>query len=152
MAQLNGGEYDKAVGYNYERFSPEGYKNLVANHERVYHERQGYWRKLLTDEILLLAQSAAKVGLPLVTTECWAIVDFKDWPLLKWDIIKELCELGVITAAATGQWAAIATSNFCGPQFTGMWCDVEWHRKLTGIIKSSPVHAELMNTKLIQRL
>lgn len=90
--------------------------------------------------------------LPLITTECWGIVDLKDWPLLKWDVIKELGEIGVKTAANTGQWAAIATSNFCGPQFAGMWRDVEWHRKLTDIIKSSPINAELMNTKLARRL
>ena len=37
-------------------------------------------------------------------------------------------------AVSTGSWAAIATSNFCGPQFRGMWDDVEWHRRLTGLI------------------
>ena len=91
-------------------------------------------------------------GLPLITTECWGIVDFKDWPLLKWDIIKELSELGVKTAASTGQWLAIATSNFAGPQFVGMWRDVEWHQKLNSIIRSSKIITDLSTTLLAKRL
>ena len=152
MAQLNGGEYDKAVGYTYDRFGPDGYKNLVLNHERVYNKRKDYWRKQLTDEIQLVAQSAKAAGLPLITTECWGIVDFKDWPLLKWDIIKELSVLGVKTAASTGQWLAIATSNFAGPQFVGMWRDVEWHQKLNSIIRSSKIITDLSTTLLAKRL
>ena len=152
MAQINGGEYDKAVGYTYDRFAPDGYKNLVLNYERVYNERKEYWQKQLIDEIQLVAKSAKTAGLPLITTECWGIVDFKDWPLLKWDIIKELGELGVKTAASTGQWLAIATSNFAGPQFAGMWRDVEYHRKLTSIIKNSKVNPEIENSLLTKRL
>jgi len=152
MSQLNGGEYDKAMGYAYDRFSPDSYKNMVANYEKAYNERKPYWQKLLTDEIRLVSNSARAAGLPLVTTECWGIVDFKDWPLLKWDIIKELGELGVKTSAATGQWLAIATSNFAGPQFVGMWRDVEYHRKLTSIIRNSAVNKEIENSKLAERL
>ena len=152
MAQINGGEYDKAVGYTYDRFAPDGYKNLVLNYERVYNERKEYWQKQLINEIQLVAKSAKTAGLPLITTECWGIVDFKDWPLLKWDIIKELGELGVKTAASTGQWLAIATSNFAGPQFAGMWRDVEYHRKLTSIIKNSKVNPEIENSLLTKRL
>jgi hypothetical protein len=70
-----------------------------------------------------------------VTTECWGIVDYKDWPMLDWGWVKELCALGVESAAATNRWAAIASSNFCGPQFVGMWRDVAWHQRLTKIIR-----------------
>lgn len=31
--------------------------------------------------------------------------------------------------------AAIATSNFCGPQFRGMWRDIALHQLLTAAIK-----------------
>jgi hypothetical protein len=150
LAQINDGEYDKAVGYKYDRFLPDSYKNLVANHEKVYYQRKEYWQKQLVDEIQLVARAAMAANLPLITTECWAIVDFKDWPLLKWDVVKELCELGVKTAAATGQWIAIATSNFAGPQFVGMWRDIEYHRRLTGIIKSAPVRPELLKHNIVR--
>jgi hypothetical protein len=79
-------------------------------------------------------------GLPLVTTECRAIVNYKDWPLLDWGWVKELCAHGVEEAVKTGRWTGIATSNFCGPQFTGMWRDVEWHQRLTKRIRESSFH------------
>jgi hypothetical protein len=152
LAQINGGEFDKAMGYTYERFSPESYKNMVANYEKAYNDRKTYWREQLSNEIKLVANSAKTAGLPLITTECWGIVDFKDWPLLKWDIIKELGELGVQTAASTGQWLAIASSNFAGPQFVGMWRDIEYHQKLTSLIRNSTVNKEIQNSKLAGRL
>jgi hypothetical protein len=81
--------------------------------------------------------------LPLATTECWGVVDYKDWPLLNWDWVKDMCALGVETAAATGRWSVVATSNFCGPQFAGMWRDVAWHQRLTQLVKRSRLDAEL---------
>jgi hypothetical protein len=87
-----------------------------------------------------------------MTTECWAIVDYKDWPMLPWDWVKALCELGTLTASATGQWTAVATSNFCGPQFRGMWRDVEWHRRLTAAIKAGAMDPALRDTRLWNRL
>jgi len=48
--------------------------------------------------------------------------------------MKELCGFGVIEASKSVRWIAIATSNFCGPQFSGMWRDICWHKKLTHII------------------
>ncbi len=152
MAQLNNEEYYKEVGYKYERFSPEGYKNLVSNYEKVFLQRPGYWRNMLTEGIKLVAESARAARQPLITTECWGLVDFKDWPLLKWDIIKELCESGVKTASATGQWLAMATSNFCGPQFTGMWRDVAWHQRLTAIIKNSSPDESVLQSLIVKRL
>jgi hypothetical protein len=133
-------------------FSNQVYKNLVAEYEGIYNEKPDYWKKQLTDYIAKTALHAGNAKLPLITTECWGIVDYKDWPLLKWDWVKELCALGTTTAAATGNWMAIATSNFCGPQFVGMWRDVEWHQKLTEVIKSAPIKSELINDKIIKAL
>ena len=83
-----------------------------------------------------LAQWSRRTGKPLITTECWSLVDFKDGPMLEWDWIKHLCEVGVTQAVSEGCWAAIATSNFCGPQFVGMWRDIAWHQRLTQMIKN----------------
>jgi len=76
---------------------------------------------------------------PLATTESWATIHFKDWPGLEWDWIKELCAVGTRKAAETGRWTALSTSNFCGPQFSGMWDDVEWHREQTAAIEDVTV-------------
>jgi hypothetical protein len=152
MAQANGGEFYEACGYKYDRFSNESYLAFAENGEPLYRSKPEYWQNLLRTHITSTAAALKPHKLPLITTECWGVVDFKDWPLLHWDWVKDLCRLGVETAAATGQWLGIATSNFCGPQFKGMWRDVEWHRSLTGIVKSSPILPELRETKLAGRL
>lgn len=152
MAGENDDEFYKKVGYHYERFSEEGYHNVQRYAAAVYREKPAYWQRLLTTKIGQVANVARRVNLPLMTTECWGIIDYKDWPLLPWDWVKELCALGTLTASATGQWAAIATSNFCGPQFRGMWRDVGWHQRLTAAIKAGPTHVSIRQGKLWQRL
>jgi Sugar-binding cellulase-like len=152
MTTENDGEFAKIVGYNYETFDPKGYTNLSLKAEPTYRARPQYWQDLLTTKIDRLAAVSAKMNKPLITTECWAIVDYKDWPLLKWDWVKDLCQLGVQHAASKGQWLAIATSNFCGPQFEGMWRDVRWHREMTALIRSGPIAADLRSGRLWDRL
>jgi len=152
MTQQNNGEFYKLTGYNYERFDPKGYTNLSLKADDAYRARPHYWQDLLTKEIDRLAAWSKKIQFPLATTECWAIVDYKDWPLLKWDWVKDLCALGAKRAAASGQWLAIATSNFCGPQFVGMWRDAAWHRELTRAIKSAEISPELRSGRLYERL
>lgn len=156
MAQQNGGEFFKETGYHYERFSPEGYKNLAKNSKRVYESRPEYWQRLLTSKVNAMAEKSRELGMPLATTECWGIVDYKDWPMLEWEWVKELCALGTETAASSGQWVAIATSNFCGPQFVGMWSDIEWHRRLTDKIKNSTIDSSILDNpraaKILKRL
>ena len=152
MAGENDDEYNKRIGYNYERFSQDGYHKLQLTAAAVYAEKPAYWKKLLTDKIVEVAAAARRARKPLVTTEGWAVVDYKDWPLLPWDWVKEVCAAGALQASATGQWAAIATSNFCGPQFRGMWRDVAWHRRLTTAIKAGPLDASVCGGRLWERL
>jgi hypothetical protein len=132
---VTSGDFYQRINYNFERFDLAGYDRLALHGEALYRADPVHWQKALTGAIALNAEWSRATGLPLVTTECWGVVDFKDWPLLDWGWVKELCALGTETAAATGRWAAIATSNFCGPQFRGMWRDVAWHRRLTDLIK-----------------
>ena len=152
MTQQNGEEFYKLTGYNYERFDPKGYTNLSLKADQAYRARPEYWQNLLTKEIDRLAAWSKQISFPLATTECWAIVDYKDWPLLKWDWVKDLCALGAKRAAASGQWLAIATSNFCGPQFVGMWRDAAWHRELTRTIRTAAISPELRTGRLYERL
>jgi hypothetical protein len=135
MAQFS--EFYKEVGYNYERFDYKGYENLQRKAEGLYKSKPAYWKSKLSEGVKFAADWSRASGKPLITTECWSVVDYKDWPLLPWDWPKELCAQGVTEAAATGRWAAIATSNFCGPQFRGMWRDVAWHKQLTNVIHSA---------------
>jgi hypothetical protein len=152
MAGENNDEFYGRTGYNYERFSQAGYHNLQLTAAAVYAAQPEYWQKLLTDKIARLAAAARRARLPVMTTECWGIIDYKDWPLLPWDWVKELCALGTRRAAGTGQWAVVATSNFCGPQFRGMWRDVTWHQQLTQEIRNAPMDAALRASRLWARL
>jgi hypothetical protein len=152
LAQANGSEFYNQIGYKGSLFDLGGYHTLADKAESAYRARVGYWRGLLREHILSCANAFKPHGLPLITTECWAVVDYKDWPLLNWDWVKVLCRRCVETAAATGQWLAIGTSNFAGPQFHGMWRDVRWHRELTDLIKRSPILPELQKATLATRL
>jgi hypothetical protein len=152
MVQQNGGEFYKLAEYKYERFDAKGYTNLSLKAEDIYRARPDYWQKVLVEAIDRHAAVSRKMKMPLITTECWGVVDYKDWPLLKWDWVKDLCALGVQQAASTGQWLAIASSNFCGPQFAGMWRDQAWHQRLTQTIKSANIAPELRQGRLYGRL
>jgi hypothetical protein len=152
MVQQNDGEFYKLTGYNYERFDPKGYTNLSLKADEAYRARPQYWQNELVKGIDEFADASQKIKMPLITTECWGIVDYKDWPLLKWDWVKDLCALGTTRAASTGRWMAIATSNFCGPQFVGMWRDVGWHQQLTRQIRKAAIAPELRSGRLYEML
>jgi hypothetical protein len=125
MVQQNGAEFYKLTGYEYERFDTKGYTNLSLKAEDAYRARPEYWQKLLVEAIdrHVVVSRKIKMKMPFITTECWGSVDSKDWPRLKWDWVKDLCAPGAERAAGSGSSLAIATSNFCGPQFVGMWRD-----------------------------
>lgn len=132
-------DFYQQVGYHYECFSSAGYEHLVQLAEPLYRADPEHWQHALRQGIELAMDWSRAADKPLITTECWSLVDYKDWPLLNWDWIKELCGRGVQTASAIGRWAALATSNFCGLQFVGMWRDIAWHRRLTDIIHHGPL-------------
>lgn len=153
MAKLNGNEFYNLVGNAKNgRFSDEPYHLLVKNAYDVYQKRPEYWKELLRQGIRDLAQVSMEQGLPLATTECWGIVDYKDFPMLRWDWIQDLCQLGLETALDTGRWVMAATSNFAAPQFVGMWRDVQWHQKLTSRMKETVLDENLVNSRLKKRL
>jgi hypothetical protein len=129
--------YDQ-IGYHYSQFDTSSYENLVKNGEKLYRSKPEYWQAALKHGIELNAEWSRQINKPLITTECWGIVDYKDFPLLDWGWVKELCEFGVDEALKTRRWLGMGTSNFCGPQFVGMWRDVAWHQKLTDKIRSAP--------------
>jgi len=152
MASLNKGEFNNKVGIDWNGFSTDDIKRLVQKSEALYRSNPIYWNDLLTGCIKQFADDAKAANKPLITTECWSIVNYKDFPMLNWNWVKDTCALGVKTAAATGQWVAIGTCNFCGPQFKGMWQDTEWHRMMTDIIKKSTISVDLKTKKIMGRL
>ncbi|MEO6511500.1 MAG: cellulase-like family protein [Nocardioides sp.] len=143
MAGDDAGEYYEKVGYAFEKFSSAAYDNIVANARKVYLAEQAHFDQVLFDTIDAAAAWSTSTGLPLVTTECWAIIDYKDWPGLDWDWVLDLNARAVEQVLATERWMGVATSNFAGPQFRGVWREVGYHQALTAKIKASRVAHDL---------
>jgi hypothetical protein len=126
------------LGYNMTDalFDPSEYDRLAGAPD-LYASDPQLWQTILRGKIADMAEWSRTSGIPLVTTECWAIVNWKDGEKLDWEWLKTLCAYGVDEAIATRRWVGIATSNFCGPQYVGMWSDVAWHQSLTTRIRTS---------------
>ena len=128
-------DFDDLVGYGYEAFEDTGYLNLVARARDTYLADAARFDDALFRSIDNVASWSRASGLPLYTSECWAVTDWKDWPGLDWDWHLDINERAVVHALATGRWVGVATSNHCAPQFVGMWREVEWHQRLTAMIE-----------------
>jgi len=137
---MSGGEFYHRVGYTFQhKFDNSEYENVQKYAKALYSKDKSYWHARLHAMMDTAIEPARKYGKPLMTTECWGITDYKDGPGLDWGWVKESCAEGVRYAAKSGCWVATATSNFCGPQFVGMWRDVEWHQRQTSLIRSANV-------------
>lgn len=113
----------------------------LTEHEQLVHDRyQAERSTYLVDFARTLdewSQWAKERNIPLYTTEGWASVGWspdlvQGWS--GWDYVKDVAEHVVPMVIARG-WAGICTSNFSQPHFPGMWEDVEWHRRMTGLIR-----------------
>jgi sugar-binding cellulase-like protein len=135
MTTLETSDFYDRIGYDLfsSHNDPSSYLQLQRA-EAEYNRDRGHWQQALAASIERTAVWSRSTNIPLITTECWSIINWKDWPGLDWGWVKELNAFGVETAAATGRWSAIASSNFCAPQFRGMWSDIQWHQSLTTTI------------------
>lgn len=125
------------IGVGDTKFDPQGLERIAWRAEALYRVDPHHFQAALRQAIRRVAAWSEEQGLPLVTTECWAIIDYKDGPMFSWDWIRELSDVAITEAIATQRWSALATSNFCGPQFPGMWREVDWHRDITARIRAS---------------
>jgi len=83
----------------------------------------------------------------------WPGAGYEDWD----KVLDELAERGynAVRIDAYPHLIAenpIATSNFCGPQFVGMWRDITWHKRLTHLIRTSQVNEDLRHNPQAQKL
>lgn len=86
MTQTELSDFDERIGFDLGKasFDPEMYGILARNAEITYRAEPAHWRGRLKDGIALLAEWGRHVDKPLITTEGWALVVYKDWPLLDW--------------------------------------------------------------------
>jgi len=142
--------FNARVGYDFQKFDPVGFDNLVSRGRSEYEANREHYDAALYRTIDTVAEWSRATGKGLWTTECWAVVDWKDWPGLDWDWVMDLTARGCERAAASGRWLGMSTSNFCGPQFHGMWREVDWHLRLTDIIRSAPVDPEIATSRAVR--
>ena len=88
----------------------------------------------MDNQLGLVAEAGRKLGIPTGNTEGWGPVIWTEHPVLTWDFVKEAGDSCVELALKHGQ-KFICTSNFTHPQFPGLWQDVAWHQRLTGLIR-----------------
>ncbi|NJN25741.1 MAG: cellulase [Cyclobacteriaceae bacterium] len=138
----NFSDFTERINYQWKPFDFNDYYNMQKA-ETTYRSDEGYWKSKVQEGIDFAVQLSEQTGLPLITTESWGSITYKDWPGLDWGWQKEICAFGVEQAAKTGRWISMCTSNFCGPQFKGMWRDIAWHNELTAKIKSAQILSDL---------
>lgn len=88
----------------------------------------------MTEFVQSVAAKGRALGVPYGNTEGWGLINWLDHPALDWDIIKEAAEICARLGRANG-YTFNCTSNFTHPQFPRLWHDVQWHRKVTSIIR-----------------
>lgn len=82
-----------------------------------------------------IGAKARELGVPCGNTEGWGPINWLDHPYLDWDMLKEAGELGAKLGAKHG-YMFNCTSNFTHPHFARLWDDIDWHRKVTDIIRN----------------
>lgn len=117
---------------------PEGLLKHVKAAEKLYKKDKKATMDILNKRITLWGKKAQELGIPIITTEGWVTVFYEDLShngfLGEWEWVKELTEKAIIAAINNG-WTGICTSNFAEPHFEGLWFDIEWHKKMNGLIK-----------------
>ena len=134
------GDLNKKTGVaNLHMFRSEKQSHFEENYQMVLK----YWDTNLTEltnwmegRIKAAAELGKKHDIPVGNTEGWGSVFWQDHPLTGWEFIKNAADVSVDLAVKHG-YKFICTSNFCHPQFKGMWRDVEWHKQITKRIKNT---------------
>ncbi|MDP7396961.1 MAG: cellulase-like family protein [Lentisphaeria bacterium] len=81
-----------------------------------------------------MAAVAGQWKLPLANTEGWGPIMWTEHAALDWGWVRESAEIVAALGAKHG-YAINCTSNFCMPNFPGMWADADWHRQVTAVIR-----------------
>ena len=146
MASDDFTDFYERIDWSWNQFDPQSFDNLVARGRQTYVDSQERYDRALFDAIDNIAAWSRARGKPLITTEGWAVVDYKDWPGLDWDWVLDLNRRAVEHVVTTRRWLGIATSNFCGPQFHGVWREIDYHRRLTDLIRAAELDPDVRAT------
>ncbi len=115
---------------HFEKYNQQIQENWFKN--------RNHFEEWLEEQIAFIAQTGKKYGIPYGCTEGWGAIIWAEHPMLTWDMIKDA---GMV-AAKLGRkygYAFNCQSNFCEPQFTSLWKDLDYHREITDIIKAGDI-------------
>ena len=88
----------------------------------------------LEQEVKERADMAHGLNIPLGNTEGWGAVMWMEHPHLNWNFIKDCGLLGA-ELGAKYNYSFNCSSNFTHPHFKTLWDDIDWHKKVTSIIR-----------------
>ncbi|MCU1527691.1 MAG: Sugar-binding cellulase-like [Frondihabitans sp.] len=133
-------EYGKLTNFAFDDYGfPGVYQKQIDAIEEIYWPDRASWHAALEEQMARWATFAREASKPLWTTEAWSHVLMDDFTSASgrpsWDYVKSVADFAVPAAVRLG-WEGVCTSNFSQPHFPGLWSDVDWHRRLTDIIKS----------------
>jgi len=100
-------------------------QRCAATHRSIAPMLRAAQRARLSD----FAGWAARMGMPLTTSESWSSWYYYDSPDLDWNWLLEWAEWSVEDALEYKMWGW-TPHNYCQPQFAN-WKDARWHRRLT---------------------
>lgn len=88
----------------------------------------------MEERIAHVAEVGRQYGIPVGNTEGWGSVLWLEHPMFSWDMVKEA---GLEAARLGAKYGYLfnCQSNFCEPQYLRLWRDVEYHQKVTGLIR-----------------
>ena len=120
-----------------ERLIPQDYHydEVYARMQSRWHEHKPQWIDWYTKTIDHIVDVAKKYNCHLGQTEGWGPVNWTEHPLLQWDLHFEAADICAKLCADRG-YLFNCSANFCHPHFLGFWENRNWHRQLTGVIKS----------------
>ena len=134
-------EFGRAVAFRTRDHGfPGAYQKTVDTLDDLYWPDPQRWHAQLGAEMRRWRDTGARAGKPLWTTEGWSNVLMDEFTSAggrsSWDFVRSVAEYAVPLAVELG-WQGICTSNFSQPHFPGLWNDIEWHRRMTGIIRGA---------------
>lgn len=109
------------------------FKKTLTLIDQYWNKNKALLTKWLEGEIKDRVSTARSLNLKIGNTEGWGAVMWMDHPYLNWDFIKE-CGLIGAQIGAKYKYSFNCSSNFTHPHFA-LWDDIEWHQKVTTIIK-----------------
>lgn len=117
-------------------YTDEEYLKMHTELFEVFDANRDRYIQWIDECIAIFALEADKHGLTIGNTEGWGLVVWRERPSVNWNFIKIAAELIIPVCKKYKCFKYICTSNFTHPMFKSLWADIEWHKKVTEMIKS----------------